>query len=333
MSIMMVTSLNTYTKGMEMKMKWQKKQTEGDYAPDDSKAADNTFQEKLDEIRYPKEDRSSQMEADIELKLNAGKRLTQEEMQYLKKHNPETYQKAKNIEREREAYEKELASCKTKEEVERVKAAHAAVAVDRVNAIKNNPHISSGKKLELIKMEHFKAAALDDAMHIFTKSSDYQKLPTEAERQKAEKDMEEAREAELGIDEESRKEKAEEKKEAEEKAEEYRFDSEKPDSEKTDAEKADLLKPVTLPKKPTLSGDSGDDAGEEGTILKAILDVEARWAKEEKDPDAASRQMTRTQAQLTPEARKVRQARARAAYAASQFSMEYSDTPAIDIKK
>lgn len=333
MSIMMVTSLNTYTKGMEMKMKWQKKQAEGDYAPDGSKAADNTFQEKLDEIRYPKEDRSSQMEADIELKLNAGKRLTQEEMQYLKKHNPETYQKAKNIEREREAYEKELASCKTKEEVERVKAAHAAVAVDRVNAIKNNPHISSGKKLELIKMEHFKAAALDDAMHIFTKSSDYKELPTEAERQKAAKDMEEAREAELGIDEESRKEKAQEEKEAEEKAAEYRFDSEKPDGEKTDTEKTDLLKPITLPKKPSLPADSGDDAGEEGTILKAILDEEARWAKEEKDPDAASRQMTRTQAQLTPEARKVRHAKARAAYAASQFSMEYSDTPAIDIKK
>lgn len=328
MSIMMVTSLNTYTKGMEMKMKWQKKQAEGDYAPDGSKSADSTFQEKLDEIRYPKENRSSQMEADIELKLNAGKRLTAEEMQYLKEHNPETYQKAKNIEREREAYEKELASCKTKEEVEQVKAAHAAVAVDRVNAIKNNPHISSGKKLELIKMEHFKAAALDDAMHIFTKSPDYKKLPTEAERQKAEKDMEEAREAELGIDEESRKKKAQEEKEAEQKAAEYKFDSEKPDGEKTGAEKTDRLNKISLPKK------SEEDAGEEGTILKAILDEEARWAKEEEDPDVADpRQMTRTQAQLTPEARKVRQARARAAYAASQFSMEYSDTPVIDLRK
>lgn len=322
MSIMMVTSLNSYTKGMEMKMKWQKKQAEGDYAPDKSTSDDTAFQKQVDELRYPKDDRSSRMEADIELKLNAGKKLSAEEMQYLKKHNPETYQKAKNIEREREAYEKELASCKTKEEVERVKAAHAAVAVDRVNAIKNNPHISDGKKLELIKMEYFKAAALDDAMHLFTKSPDYKNLPTEAERLEAEKDMEEAKKAELGLDEESLQEKARQEKAAEEAA---KYDLEE--------KKAETEEGGKKPFHPDTSG--GDDAGEEGTILKALQDAEAAWAKAEQEADKAgnSQTKTRAQAQATPQARKVRQAKARAAYAASQPSTVYTDTPVIDIRK
>lgn len=322
MSIMMVTSLTSYTKSMAMKMKWQKKQAEGDYSPDRLTSAENTSDKRTDEIRYPKSDRSSRMEADIELKLNSGKKLTAEEMQYLKEHNPETYQKAKNIERERESYEKELASCKTKEEVEMVKASHAAAAVDQVNSIKNNPNISGGKKLELIKAEYFKAAARDDAMHLFTQSSDYKKLPSEAERQKAEKDMEEAKKTELGLDEESQKEKAAEK------AAGYEPEKTEEEVEKKIALLEESKKKIALPE------ESADNAGKEGTIVKALQDAEAAWKEEERrSNDSDSDKITRTQAEATPEARKVRQAKARAAYASSQPSVFFEDTPTIDIKK
>ena len=51
MSIMMVTSINSYTKSMEMKMKWQKKQTSGDYAADGKTSIDDSTRSRLEEIR------------------------------------------------------------------------------------------------------------------------------------------------------------------------------------------------------------------------------------------------------------------------------------------
>lgn len=207
MSIMMVTSINSYTKSMGMKMKWQSRQTNSDYTADGKTTIDSSTQRQLEDIRKSQTDGSRQMAARIDLKMMSGKRLTAEELDYLKEHDPETYKKAKAIETERQAYERELKNCRTKEEVQRVKAAHAAAALDRVNDIKNNPNIPSGKKLELIKQEHAKASALDDTMSTFTKGGEYQKLPTEAEKQKAEKELEEAKKAEMGVDDKESKEK------------------------------------------------------------------------------------------------------------------------------
>jgi len=304
MSIMMVTSLHTYTKNMDMKMKWQKKQTSGDYTADGKTSLSSSVQDQLNSIRESHKDGSSQMAGQIELKLMSGKRLTAAEMDYLKEHDPQTYQKAKAIEMEREAYERELKNCKTKEEVERVKAAHAAAALDRVNDIKNNPNIPGGKKLELIKQEHAKASALDDTIRTFVKSGEYSKLPTEAERLKAEKDMEEARREELGLEDESQ-EKTAEKEEA---------DSTEETGSTT--RKTDFLGKEETP-------------AEDGSITKALLDAEAREAK----TAIARPKMTRAQAEVTPEARKVRQAKAKAAYAMSQAHVSEEAVPVLDIKK
>lgn len=305
MSVMMVTSINSYTKSMEMKMKWQKRQTSHDYAADGKTSLDSSTQRQLEEIRESQSDGSKQMAAQIDLKMMSGKRLTAQEMEYLKEHDPETYKKAKAVEMEREAYERELKSCKTKEEVQRVKAAHAAAALDRVNDIKNNPNIPGGKKLELIKQEHAKATALDETMHAFTKSGDYHKLPTEAEKQKAEKEMEEAKKAELGLDEESKKcEKPT--------GDEYREDDPpKADGDESDGEAA-----------PEFSGP------QEGSIRKTLLDAEAKEARDA----ITDRVKTRAQVQVTPQARKVRQAKARAAYK-GQPHMTDSTPLVIDVKK
>ena len=307
MSIMMVTSINSYTKSMEMKMKWQKKQTSGDYAADGKTSIDDSTRSRLEEIRESQSDGSKQMAAQIDLKMMSGKRLTAQEMEYLKEHDPETYKKAKAVEMEREAYERELKSCKTKEEVQRVKAAHAAAALDRVNDIKNNPNIPSGKKLELIKQEHAKASALDDTMSDYTKSGDYRKLPTEAEKQKAEKEMEEAKKAEMGLDEESVDKVTEE---------EAREAQETPAQESVPADGSldSSTNPADLPE-----GDS---------IRKVLLDAEATEARKAITEHAK----TRVQVQVTPEARKVRQAKAKAAYA-GQPHMTDSAPPVIDVKK
>ncbi len=296
MSIMMVTSLNAYTKNMEMKMKWQKKQAEKDYTAHEASSADSAALRQLEDIRESQKDNSAQMVAQIDLKMMSGKRLSAQEMEYLKEHDPETYKKAKAIEMEREAYERELKNCKTKEEVQRVKAAHAAAGLDQVNNIKNNPNIPSGKKLALIKQELARSTALEDSMRSFVKSGDYKKLPTEAERQKAEKEMEEAKKAEMGLDEEAKDQTVQEAEENENAA------PADPDSQTPDQ--------IT------------DEAG-------TASDAEIR----ESQKTAAQRPKTRAQAEVTPEARKVRQAKIRAAYQAGQFQITENQTPKIDIRR
>ncbi len=322
MSIMMVTSLNTYTQNMEMKMKWQKRQTEDlasrEITSKTSKSSessgdgqDSAVRRQLEDIRESQKDNSAQMAAQIDMKLMAGKRLSAKEMEYLKEHDPETYKKAKAVEMEREAYERELKNCRTKEEVQRVKAAHAAAGLDQVNNIKNNPNIPSGKKLALIKQELSKSTALEDSMRSFVKSGEYKKLPTEAERLKAEKDMEEARKAELGLDEESKAEKAEEKKEE-------TAEPSDPDSQVSGE----------------VSSAGEDHAPAEDTAAAKVLSR----SETIKTGDAAGKviprqKKTRAQAEVTPEARKVRHARARAAYTAGRLQIAETQTPVIDIKK
>ncbi|MDE6960323.1 MAG: hypothetical protein K2P27_05620, partial [Lachnospiraceae bacterium] len=112
---------------------------------------------------------------------------------------PQTYQKAREIQMEREAYERELKQCRTKEEVQRVKLSHAAASMASVKNIETNPNIPEGAKLGLMMQELAKTKALSDTEREFVESGGYQALPSEEERRKAEKDLKEAEEAEKGI--------------------------------------------------------------------------------------------------------------------------------------
>ncbi len=284
MGIMMVTSINAYAKSMQMAMKWQKK-LEEKTAPDE--AAQEAFQKKLDELRQEQDDRSLQTESDIELKMTSGKRLSSEEMLYLKNHDRSIYQAAKQIEQERIVYEDALAACTTKAEVEQLKADYAATAVKRINAIRNDPSISDEKKRSLFRIEHFRAAALDDAMHMFMDSADYKQLP-EGEAPQPD---------ETGAAEVSEK----------------------------GAERTDPEKPIPAQE------EAAADAAEEGSIMKAILDEEARWAREaeveaEADPGPAQSEQGEEGSYL---------ARAKAAYLVSQSYEAPAETSRskIDIRK
>lgn len=329
MSIMMVTSLNTYTKNMEMKMKWQKKQTEKAYTAKDTGSTDSkdtTVRQQLEEIRESAKDNSAQMAAQIELKMKTGKRLSAKEMEYLKEHDPETYKKAKAIEMEREAYERELKNCKTKEDVQRVKAAHAAAGLDQVNNIKNNPNIPSGKKLELIKQELAKSNALEDSLHSFVKSGEYKKLPSEAEKQKAEKDMEEAKKAELGLDKDSK-----------DKAAEAEKEEETSGPADMDSQAANSTAPADMDTQAQASVNSvpaaKDHVSAEKGTSSAAADVSADFRTRKAREAVTEQKKTRVQAEVTPEARKVRHAKAKAAYTASQMQITETQTPKINIKK
>ncbi len=200
MNIMMISSLNTYTKNMSMQMKWQQKKASGDYGASKTTSANQKLAEQTEGPMLPeKTDESVQELNKIRTKLNTGKSLTSSEMKFLEKHDPQMYKKAKEIEMERQAYEQELKRCKTKEEVQRLKMSKAASALSTVNEVKNNPNIPEGKKLELIVQEHLKFTTVTKATQDFVDSGHYSKLPSEVEQQKAEKDLEEAKKAEQNI--------------------------------------------------------------------------------------------------------------------------------------
>ena len=154
MNFFAVQSLNSYTKNMEMQMKWQKKKASGDFTADGATTIADSVKQQAEEIRKATKDGTTKMSAQIDLKLNSGQKLTAEEMEYLRDHDPQTYQRIKSMEMEQKHYEQELKRCKTKEEVQRVKMAHAATSLNTVNEIKNNPNIPESKKLELIWNEH-----------------------------------------------------------------------------------------------------------------------------------------------------------------------------------
>lgn len=200
MNFYSVQSLNTYTKNMEMQMKWQKRKDNSDFTADGTTTIDDWVKQQADEIRQANKDGSGKLRAQIDLKLKCGQRLTAEEMEYLRNTDPETYQHVKSMQSQQKQYEEELKRCKTKDEVERVKMIHTASSLNAVNSIMHNPAIPENKKFELVMREHQKNAALQQSTKEFIESGKYAKLPTEAERLKAEKDLKEAKEAEQNID-------------------------------------------------------------------------------------------------------------------------------------
>ncbi len=289
MNFLMTQSLNAYTRNMEMQMKWQKKQDTSDFTADGSMKLDlDPTRRQAEQIKQSRADGSDSLARQIDLKLNSGQKLTAEEMEYLRKNDPQAYQKVKSIETEQKNYEKELKKCKTKEEVERVKMAHTATSLSAVNSIMNNPVIPEEKKFELVMQEHRKNQAMQTTTQEFVESGQYAKLPTEAERQKAEKDLKEAKEKELGI--ENPAEKTEEKDQKE------------------------------------------DPAAEENVKDEAAAAEEAvRAAKMEKEVKTLTREreMSRMEAETTPEALKVKRARARAAYQTSSTEVRQQ---MVDVK-
>ncbi len=270
-----VQSLNSHTRNMEMQMKWQKKKTSGDFKADGTTTIADSVRQQAEEIRKSQQDGSAKMSSQIRLKLNSGQKLTAEEMEYLQKTDPQTYQHVKNLEAEQKNYEQELKRCKTKEEVQRIRMAHTATSLSTVNDIKNNPNIPEGKKLELIWREHQKNMALQETTQEFVESGKYAQLPTEAEKQKAEKELEEAKKAEMDI-------------------------QDPKDTEETGEKEAE-----------DISGeDTAGKTAEEPPTQEAVESEKAKAALEK-------RELTRMEAESTPEARKVKRAKARAAYTAA----------------
>ena len=286
-----IQSLNTFTKNMEMQLKWQKKKQDNDFTADGSTKLTDPTARQAEEIRKAQADGSAKLSSQIRTKLATGKKLTQEEMEYLEKHDPQTYQKVKAIEAEQKSYEKKLKNCKTKEEVQQVRTDRVAASLSVVNSVKNNPAIPEGAKLGIAWQELQKNMAMEETIRKFVESGEYAKLPTEAEKQEVERELKELKEAELGIE-----------------------DSKESVKEEEPVENAgEKEPPKSAEEKAAIEKATVENAGKKDTVLRDAAERERIFLQE--------RKITRAQVEATPEALKVKRAKAQAAYKGSQIEI------------
>lgn len=90
--------------------------------------------------------RENNQMASIDAKMKSGEGLTPEEEEYLKQNSKDAYREYQEIKEEREAYKKQLKSCKTKEDVEKLKLNKMGNFMAQAQKISNNPVIPKGKK-------------------------------------------------------------------------------------------------------------------------------------------------------------------------------------------
>lgn len=117
----------------------------------------------LDPTEGLSEEEKQAYEAKIMQKLRSGKKLTSEEMNYLRVKNPQMYAQAARVQAMRENLKNQLENCRSKEEVEKV----YGNSVSRVS--KNDP------------MKEAIVAAYEDVTKEFKKTDKYQALPQKEE--------------------------------------------------------------------------------------------------------------------------------------------------------
>lgn len=143
--------------------------------------------EKLDSLFGDKEyDKANDSNlCSIRTKLYMGKKLTPAEQQYLAKRDPNTYSQYQQLETQRRIYRCTLRSCRTKDQVNGMRLSNALSALSEIKkAAKNGGGISGIAGLN---------AALNDEINEFTRSGEYNRLPTAAEVSKVNRDLAKAR--------------------------------------------------------------------------------------------------------------------------------------------
>ena len=194
MDFAMIGSLGQYMKNQRLQMQWEIKKRNGNVNAHTRSLSDllkktpaaAAAQQQVDDER----ERSDTKLKDIKDKVLNGQKLTPEERRYLQAKDPMTYQKLRSVEADQKSYERELRRCKTKEEVQRLKMMRVGASLATVNSVANNPNIPTAKKLELCQIEKLRCDKFEASTLAFVRKGEYAKLPTEAEKAKAEAEEE-----------------------------------------------------------------------------------------------------------------------------------------------
>lgn len=162
----------------ELESKWKQKKESGKIFQKEMTAEERLmarYQEDLENMR--KDDTMNSISG----KLRSGQELTPEEVRYLQKNNPALYQEYQEIRSEKEAYERGLKNCKTKEDVERFKINKMNGYLSQAKSVMNNPNIPKGQKKALMEKILGKTMGIEKVHMKFVASGGYAALPTDEE--------------------------------------------------------------------------------------------------------------------------------------------------------
>lgn len=186
-----IGSIDNYTKTLNMQAQWNLKKKSGDVTKHTS-SLDEWLKSSTQSAEEESGSNNDEKLSSILQKAYTGKKLSEDELNYLQTKDPLSYQKIRSIQQEQKSYEQELKKCKTKEDVQRLKMSRIASSLSTVKTIENNPHITQEKKLQLINLEKMRCDKLERTTHAYIKSGEYEQLPSEAEQTKAHQEMEKA---------------------------------------------------------------------------------------------------------------------------------------------
>lgn len=284
-----IGNMNNYLRTTELKSMWNLRKKNNDYASKGQERLDQMF-ERMYGKNGEAENGSDSRLSEIRNKLNAGGKLSPDEMEYLRQKDPKTYNDLKQEELEQEAFEKRLRRCKTKEEVERLKMSRINQSLSTISSVENNSAIPKGEKLGIILREGRRMKRMEESVEKFVRSGEFSKLPTEAEEALARKEEAERKKAE---------------KTPEEPIREETEPIEKPEESAEPAQTDAAQEPIQA-EKPEME----------------LETPEEKKANQAKTAANAPHPFDWEPAVDSPELRKVRRARAKAAYAA--HSPEFS---------
>lgn len=190
-----IGTIRSAVKLAELDNKWQQKKQKG------GKAFSKEMDPMTKQIMQYKEDLEKMREnrelSAITAKVKAGEGLTPDEIEYLQKNNPQMYKEYMEVKSEKEAYERELKSCRTKDDVERLKLNRMSSFMAQAKSVMNNPNIPEGAKLALMEKILMKTMGVQKVHMKFVQSSYYKSLPTDEELAEETKEKTESNEEEL----------------------------------------------------------------------------------------------------------------------------------------
>lgn len=162
----------------ELESKWQQKKESGKIFQKEMTAEERMmarYQEDIEKMR-----KNDTMNS-ISNKLRSGQELTPEEVQYLQRNNPAMYKEYQEIKSEKEAYERELKNCRTKEDAERLKINKMNGYLAQAKSVMNNPNIPKGQKKAIMEKILGKTMGIENVHMKFVNSARYASLPTDEE--------------------------------------------------------------------------------------------------------------------------------------------------------
>lgn len=161
-------------------LKWQKKKQDINSKKDtEGMTQDEILLDSLKRQAQTERERSATSE--LYTKLKTGGTLTEEEIAYLKEHDPEAFAEYEKAQTEKKAYENALKNCRTKEDVQRLKLNRMGSFAAQAKEIASNPYIPKDKKVVLMQRLNNEVCMIRDAHQAFEKSRAYEELPEEQE--------------------------------------------------------------------------------------------------------------------------------------------------------